>query len=405
MTCWACLRPLPPARLACGACALARYCSARCRAQHSLKHACECGAPWPALLPARAVLAARLARFQAAEEAAGRPARHLQHHLGALAGAEALPRAAAACLAAACSGLMPGRVLEALCAVDANALAVVPPLYSRPEQRLALAVYGISSLLNHACAPSVGLRFRGGALTVRALRAHAPGDRLRHCYGPQAGEHTLLQRQQLLGSEYHFDCRCAACVDGGAAERDAALVGLRCSDCGGAVPPWCALPAGRCSLHRLPGALPGGGACSSCGRRMRPGEQAATLRELQAADKRFQSAISGSRVEDSLRDIDACLKVQQRALFERNQVLGRTLAARADLLATAGRQAEAAQAAGRAAAVVAAAFGEGAVQTALARRDLAGLLARTNTAAAAELARRAAQVLRVHLGDAEPEAS
>ena len=64
-------------------------------------------------------------------EAAGRPAHRLVHHLSALAVVDALPRAAAACLAAACGGGAPGRVLEALCAVDANALAVVPPLYSR----------------------------------------------------------------------------------------------------------------------------------------------------------------------------------------------------------------------------------------------------------------------------------
>lgn len=63
--CWECLCPLPQARLACDACALPRYCSARCRARHAATHAPECGAPWPALLPARAVLAARLARFTA----------------------------------------------------------------------------------------------------------------------------------------------------------------------------------------------------------------------------------------------------------------------------------------------------------------------------------------------------
>ena len=60
-------------------------------------------------------------------------------------------------------------------------------------------------------------------------------------------------------------------------------------------------------------------------------------------------------------------QVQQRLLSARNQVLGRTLAARADLLAAAGRHREAAAAARGAAAIVAAAFGERAVQTALAR--------------------------------------
>lgn len=68
------------------------------------------------------------------------------------------------------------------------------------------------------------------------------------------------------------------------------------------------------------------------------------------------------------------MQVQQRLLAPTNQVLGRTLAARADLLAAAGRRAEAAQAARRAAGVVAAAFGEDAVQTAYARRGAACLL-------------------------------
>ena len=90
-------------------------------------------------VPAREALAARLrppyptlyTEQRAQAEAAGRPAPRLEHHLGKLAAAAALPRAAAACLAAACASLPPGRVLEALCRADANALAVVPPAYAR----------------------------------------------------------------------------------------------------------------------------------------------------------------------------------------------------------------------------------------------------------------------------------
>lgn len=67
--------------------------------------------------------------------------------------------------------------------------------------------------------------------------------------------------------------RCAACTDPAAEQRDAALVGLRCAACGGAVPPWHQMRAGHCSLHRLPSGLAGGGACRGCGRRMPPGEQ------------------------------------------------------------------------------------------------------------------------------------
>jgi len=60
--------------------------------------------------------------------------------------------------------------------------------------------------------------------------------------------------------------------------------------------------------------------------------------------------------------------VQRRLLARRNQALGRTLAAAADALAAAGRAGEAAAAAAEAADIVAAAYGEAAVQTAHARR-------------------------------------
>ena len=67
----------------------------------------------------------------------------------------------------------------------------------REGHRIALAVYGVTALLNHACAPSVALRFRGGALAVRAVAPLAPGDRLLHCYGPQVGTwHLPRQRKQ-----------------------------------------------------------------------------------------------------------------------------------------------------------------------------------------------------------------
>jgi len=60
--------------------------------------------------------------------------------------------------------------------------------------------------------------------------------------------------------------------------------------------------------------------------------------------------------------------VQRRLLARRNQALGRTGAAAGDARAAAGRAGEAAAAAAEAADIVAAAYGEAAVQTAHARR-------------------------------------
>ena len=67
----------------------------------------------------------------------------------------------------------------------------------REEQRVALAVYGVSALVNHACSPNVTLCFRGGALAVRAGAPLAVGDRLLHCYGPQVGISPVHQPGRL----------------------------------------------------------------------------------------------------------------------------------------------------------------------------------------------------------------
>ena len=87
-----------------------------------------------------------------------------------------------------------------------------------------------------------------------------------------AAAHAALLHTPALNKPCDFG-RCAACTDPAHRERNAALVGLRCAACGGAVPPWQPLRPGLCSLHRLPRGLPGGGACRGCGRRMAPGEQ------------------------------------------------------------------------------------------------------------------------------------
>jgi len=76
----------------------------------------------------------------------------------------------------------------------------------------------------------------------------------------------------------------------------------------------------------------------------------------------------GSRAPARARGAAGAPQVQRRLLACRNQALGRTLATAADALAAASRAGEAAATAAEAADIVAAAYGEAAVQTAHARR-------------------------------------
>ena len=69
--------------------------------------------------------------------------------------------------------------------VCVNAIAVVPRVHSRLEDKLGLGLYPRAAMLNHSCAPNVSSSFSSKTLHVRALAAMGPGTTLRLCYGPQ----------------------------------------------------------------------------------------------------------------------------------------------------------------------------------------------------------------------------
>jgi hypothetical protein len=76
------------------------------------------------------------------------------------------------------------------------------------------AVYGVASMMNHACDPSAeALLHARGTLRVVATRDLAPGDEVTISYLGEAGAGLPVgDRRGRLAAGYGFECRCARCV-------------------------------------------------------------------------------------------------------------------------------------------------------------------------------------------------
>ncbi|GLI61142.1 hypothetical protein VaNZ11_003418, partial [Volvox africanus] len=128
-------------------------------------------------------------------------------------------------------------VFLTLCRVRVNGMAVRPDVMTLSGDRLALALYPGAALLNHSCAPNVGLRFRGLQLVARTIRPVAPGQPLTISYGPQRGKVPRHERLTAMKAQYAFTCECEACavsdpwVADDVAALEAALWGLKCPTC------------------------------------------------------------------------------------------------------------------------------------------------------------------------------
>jgi hypothetical protein len=68
----------------------------------------------------------------------------------------------------------------------------------------------VASLMNHSCDPNAFVLFEGDMLCVRSLRQLAVGEEITQCYADV--EMDVLLRQQVLKSEYFFDCFCECAV-------------------------------------------------------------------------------------------------------------------------------------------------------------------------------------------------
>lgn len=95
------------------------------------------------------------------------------------------------------------------------------------------AIYATLSLLNHSCDPSV-VRFSfGNACALRAIKKIKKGGMIIDNYGALYAVHGLVQRQELVSSQYFFDCACQACQTGWPLynEIPAKLPEFKCSNC------------------------------------------------------------------------------------------------------------------------------------------------------------------------------
>ncbi|KAL4856762.1 SET and MYND domain-containing protein 4 [Chlorella vulgaris] len=471
----------------CRHCPMPSYCSAACRAADPYHQpgGAECGRPWAALLPAEALAALRLARRMAAlgeRHPAAQQVAALGTHFQELDPSDAAQLAALAAVthatwqravlesaaARAAAGQLPGggaahagsaageeageeaeeallscvtveAVLSALCRFQINGLAVVPSQRRGSEDRLALALYPVASLMNHSCLPNVAVRFEGSKLIVRTVEAVPAGQPLLHCYGPQAGEMTTPQRQRLLRAQYYFTCRCRACSPAPVQLESPAAAGLKCpsfggSDgsagrCAGAVQPPCSVAAGVLHRYQLSA---GTGACTACGARLVMDRwQEQQLPELQAAaeaqaaavaalaqqDRQQQQAgpAAGAAVQQAIRTLRQCLRQRQQHLHPHNLLLGSTHDALAHAWHLAGNHEAAAQHLRHSLAILAHSYPPASTAVAFQQRQLAETLrlaaaaASAATAAAAEAflceARQADEaaeaVLQLHFG---PEA-
>jgi len=262
----------------CRACCVALFCSKECRDHENVHHVeggPECAVPWTALLPPEVVLAVRLACRISKDQKHGhdsngnvgattsnnssKVASSLETCFSKIDTEEAIWRATTACAAHAAytiayqhssttadSAIIPitvADVLRALCIVNLNSIAMVPPAFGSEEDSIGIAVYPVASFLSHSCIPNVSVRFEGNTAIIRALSTLSAGTALLHCYGPQAGEMTTAQRRMMLKDQYYFLCECDACVvrSGGTntdeIEKEVEMVGLKCTTegCSGAM--------------------------------------------------------------------------------------------------------------------------------------------------------------------------
>ncbi|XP_032823454.1 protein-lysine N-methyltransferase SMYD4 isoform X2 [Petromyzon marinus] len=265
---------------------------------------------------------------------------------------------------------------------------------SSEHRRVAVALFPVASLLNHACRPNVSLAFRGAVLTVRAAAPILAGEQLLHCYGPQAERMEGAERRRLLRSEYRFECACAACAEeeerGGPHPHDAFL----CESCGS-------------FLKRGGESTPVDEMeCSSvrCGRRFSRAPLLASHAELRALVARARSAFEEhGKPEVASKVLAECLRRGRSLLNPLHATLGEASDCLAQVLAAQGRWEDAARHLRSSLVSVEARFGPGSPETAYELFKLTQLLFNGRRAREAlEVEERAAALLSLHFGEDHP---
>ncbi|CAG5133463.1 unnamed protein product [Candidula unifasciata] len=113
-------------------------------------------------------------------------------------------------------GLLLRHILQLVC----NAHAITSLQATSSEQvstqdteqvRIATAIYPTASLMNHSCDPTIISSFINDVLVVKAVKDVEVGEEIFNCYGPHYCRMSREERQEVLKSQYHFDCLCQPC--------------------------------------------------------------------------------------------------------------------------------------------------------------------------------------------------
>ncbi|BFZ15710.1 hypothetical protein BsWGS_18749 [Bradybaena similaris] len=116
-------------------------------------------------------------------------------------------------------GLLLRHILQLVC----NAHAITSLQATSSEQvgtqdtqqvRIATAIYPTASLMNHSCDPTIISSFINDVLVVKAVRDVKVEEEIFNCYGPHYCRMSREERQEVLKSQYYFDCLCSPCCQG-----------------------------------------------------------------------------------------------------------------------------------------------------------------------------------------------
>ncbi|KAH9495866.1 SET and MYND domain-containing protein 4 [Bulinus truncatus] len=165
------------------------------------------------------------------------------------------------------------------------------------QVRIATAIYPTASLMNHSCDPTIISSFIGETLVVRTVKDVKNSEEIFNCYGPHYCRMRREERQEVLNSQYHFDCNCSKCSAGDFCnDRFAAF---KCPSCGGVL-----LPEGN---------------CTNCGQAVSKQTLGGLKKKLDSTQVLFTQGVhlmSESHFDDAIRILTDCFRQREKILYK-----------------------------------------------------------------------------------------
>ncbi|XP_005110357.2 SET and MYND domain-containing protein 4 [Aplysia californica] len=176
-----------------------------------------------------------------------------------------------------------------------NASVEADSLQNVQQVRIATAIYPTASLMNHSCDPTIISSFMGDVLIVRNIKDVKKGDEIYNCYGPHYCRMRTGERQEVLKSQYHFDCLCEACAQGDVSSQR--FGAFQCPQCSGIL---------RDVL------------CTECGQSMEKEKLEAYKKKAKQMDALFNSAVESQNCgnyKDALEKLQRCQRERRSILY------------------------------------------------------------------------------------------